>query len=283
MPLPKPRDDESQDDFISRCMSELAGEFEDEDQRAAVCHQQWRDKEKAMDEETAGCVFERKSYPTEVKLVNSDEGIWECYASTFKDTPDPYGDVVDRGAFKKTIKDNFKRIRNLWNHNVNEPIGKPLHMEEDSKGLFCRNKLSLGVQRAREVRELMADGVINETSIGFDTITDRVKDKVRHLVEVRLWDISPVTFAANEEAQILSVKMNDLLRLQDIDPGKLTAAIAALRALLPEAKEAGPSTSEAEATEAAELEQAMAELEGIAIGFDAREAEARINEILANL
>jgi len=149
------------------------------------------------------------------------------------------------------------------------------------------------VQRAREVRELMADGVINETSIGFDTVTDRVKDAIRHLVEVRLWDISPVTFAANEEATVLSVKsLTDLLRLgPDIDEAKLRAAIAALKALLPQGAE--PITPEQTLPPGAdqvtpdrgavEAEQAMAAIEAIADGFDAREAEARIDEILARL
>jgi len=41
MPLPKPSG-ESQDEFISRCMSELAGEFPDQEQRLAVCYTQWK-------------------------------------------------------------------------------------------------------------------------------------------------------------------------------------------------------------------------------------------------
>jgi hypothetical protein len=139
----------------------------------------------------------------------------------------------------------------------------------------------------------MADGVINETSIGFDTVTDRVKDAIRHLVEVLLWDISPVTFAANEEATVLSVKsLTDLLGLgPDIDEAKLRAAIAALKALLPQGAE--PITPEQTLPPGAdqvtpdrgavEAEQAMAAIEAIADGFDAREAEARIDEILARL
>ena len=41
MPLPDPSG-ESQSEFISRCMSELADEFPDQDQRLAVCYTQWR-------------------------------------------------------------------------------------------------------------------------------------------------------------------------------------------------------------------------------------------------
>ncbi len=48
MPLPKPRSGENEQEFISRCMSEIADEFPDEKQRAAVCYS----KLKTMQEST---------------------------------------------------------------------------------------------------------------------------------------------------------------------------------------------------------------------------------------
>jgi uncharacterized protein len=315
MPIPKPNDGESQDEYIARCMSDEAMQEYEQDQRMAVCRSAWDDSQKAVQDQEPDepkgnrPVFERKSYSTlgvtpnlELKLVNADEGIWEAYASTFKATPDAYGDIVDKGAFKKTIRDNFRRIRNLWNHNVDEPIGRPLAMSEDSHGLHTKNKLSLGVQRARETRELMADGVINEVSIGYDTITDKVKDGFRHLVELRLWDISPVTYAANEEAVVLSVK-NDLRALRikglpdellrellnipaDISPEELKQAIVAIQALRPGAvKGAVPGdTLDAESeAQAAELESAMAEFHASRDGFDASAAARRIDDLLAGI
>lgn len=44
MPLPKPTGKETQQEFISRCMSELKGEFPYKYQRLAVCYTQWREK-----------------------------------------------------------------------------------------------------------------------------------------------------------------------------------------------------------------------------------------------
>jgi hypothetical protein len=48
MPMPKPREDEEQDEFISRCMGDevMVRDFPRAAQRAAVCHTQWRDKDK---------------------------------------------------------------------------------------------------------------------------------------------------------------------------------------------------------------------------------------------
>ena len=47
MPLPKPNQGESQDEFISRCMANdtMNSEYPDQKQRAGVCYTQWRDKE----------------------------------------------------------------------------------------------------------------------------------------------------------------------------------------------------------------------------------------------
>lgn len=153
---------------------------------------------------------EQKTISFEVKQVDEETGIFEGYAATFSDKPDSYGDIIDSGAFKKSLKEGGKRVKILWQHSVMEPIGKPEEMSEDEKGLLVKGKLSLGVQRAREVLSLMKDGVITELSIGYDTVKEAYKDGIRHLKEVKLWDISPVTFAANTEALIASVKQDEL-------------------------------------------------------------------------
>lgn len=48
MPIPKPRENESEADFISRCMGDdlMNEEYPDSDQRIAICYSQWRDRNK---------------------------------------------------------------------------------------------------------------------------------------------------------------------------------------------------------------------------------------------
>jgi len=43
MPIPKPNENEGQDEFMSRCMSDkiMLSEFPEQEQRAAVCYRQW--------------------------------------------------------------------------------------------------------------------------------------------------------------------------------------------------------------------------------------------------
>jgi hypothetical protein len=48
MPLPKPTATETQEEFISRCMSndKMMIEYKRQDQRLAVCYVTWRDRNK---------------------------------------------------------------------------------------------------------------------------------------------------------------------------------------------------------------------------------------------
>jgi hypothetical protein len=46
--MPSPQKNETQDDFISRCMTdpEMKSEFPNSEQRKAVCYSYWDDKKK---------------------------------------------------------------------------------------------------------------------------------------------------------------------------------------------------------------------------------------------
>jgi hypothetical protein len=48
MPIPKPKLDENQEQFIQRCMSDetMVIEYQRNDQRLAVCYVTWRDRNK---------------------------------------------------------------------------------------------------------------------------------------------------------------------------------------------------------------------------------------------
>lgn len=54
----------------------------------------------------------------------------------------------------------------------------------------------------------MSDGVLNELSIGYDAIVFDYdsESNIRHLREIKLWEVSIVTWAMNEQAKIDEVK-----------------------------------------------------------------------------
>jgi len=124
------------------------------------------------------------------------------YAAAF--VLDKGNDIIKPGAFKKTLKEN-KSIKVFYNHM--NPIGRPEIMREDDKGLYTESILSK-TAKADEVLELIRDGVINEMSIGYQTIDFAQDNKtgIRTLKEIKLFEYGPVDFAANEAAVITGVK-----------------------------------------------------------------------------
>jgi HK97 family phage prohead protease len=164
----------------------------------------------------------------EFKSSDVSDRTFRGYASTWDE--DRHGDVIHMGAFKKTIQERGSRIKVLFNHN--EPIGVPVSMHEDSKGLFVEAKISK-TRLGDEVLELMRDGVIDQMSIGFSIPQGKstFDDKgIRHIHEVKLYEFSPVTFPANESAIITGVKsLTDMVQIaqsKGIDTKELKAALA---------------------------------------------------------
>jgi HK97 family phage prohead protease len=145
----------------------------------------------------------------------TDKGEFEGYASTFGNE-DLGGDIVEQGAFAKTIAEN-KNVPILWGHNVREVIGVNKDFSEDAKGLFVKGQLILDVQRARETHALMKGGAVKGLSIGYDAIRvdySRAKEGIRILSEVKLYEYSVTAFPMNEAAQVTDIKSDaDVARL----------------------------------------------------------------------
>lgn len=145
----------------------------------------------------------------ELKAVDGEARTFEGYASVFGHV-DSYRDVIEKGAFTKTLSEFGRRVKVLYQHDRMLPIGKPIEMEEDLKGLRVKAKVS-ETSVGKDVLILLGDGVVDELSIGYTPIKDtydRDKD-IRYLHEVKLWEFSPVTWAANDLATITGVKSYD--------------------------------------------------------------------------
>jgi HK97 family phage prohead protease len=147
---------------------------------------------------------------TEVKAFDDAQGIFEGYLSVFGNT-DSYKDIVEPGAFQKTINDARGRSSKylfpvLWQHDPREPIGGFLDMKEDRKGLFVRAQLDLNAPLGQRAYSGLKMGYLDGLSIGYDTIKHKYISDVRHLLEVRMWEGSVVTFPANDLTRVSQVK-----------------------------------------------------------------------------
>lgn len=144
---------------------------------------------------------------------NTEPGIIEGYAAVFGNT-DLTGDVIDKGAFKKSLRESKGRVPILSHHNPYKQIGWNLEAEEDERGLKVKGWLDIESNAmAREHWSLIKKAVEIKAkpglSIGFYTIKaepDRDNPTLRRIKEVRLIEYSPVVFPANPEATALSAK-----------------------------------------------------------------------------
>lgn len=135
------------------------------------------------------------------ELTLDDGFVIEGYASLFG-AKDQGGDVVEKGAYAKSLGDG-RRVKMLWQHDPNEPIGIWDEIREDNRGLFVKGRLLKSVARAREVAALTKAGAIDGLSIGYRTVKSHKNERgLRCLSEVELWEVSLVTFPMLPEARL---------------------------------------------------------------------------------
>lgn len=158
-------------------------------------------------------IKEQRTFCLKLKALG-ESGEFSGYASTFGNL-DLGGDIVEAGAFKKTLKESRGKVPILDHHDPERQIGWNMSAEEDAHGLRVTGKLDLNVQLARERYSLMqlAQEVGADTglSIGYQTIKsepDRLNPQVRRLKEIRLLEYSIVVFPMNPEAGIATVKQS---------------------------------------------------------------------------
>jgi len=143
--------------------------------------------------------------------ASDDDQTLEGYASTFGNV-DRQGDVVVKGAFKKTIA-NIKAngIPLLADHipSTAHVLGTIFAAEEREGGLWIKARLSKAPS-AQDVRTKLLEGHLKKMSIGYEAMDhayeDRDGQRVRLLKEIKLWETSVVVMPANPQAAISRVK-----------------------------------------------------------------------------
>jgi HK97 family phage prohead protease len=145
----------------------------------------------------------RTTTPARIAALGPDG--FEGYASLFR-VPDGAGDVVVPGAFTRSlIRRPPPRVRLLYQHDAAQPIGVWEEIREDARGLYVRGRFALDVERARDVRALVAQGALDGLSIGFRAVRARRGGATRTLLEIELWEISIVTFPLLEGSTVTAI------------------------------------------------------------------------------
>lgn len=119
---------------------------------------------------------------------------------------DEVGDVIDYGAMTKTLNEGGGQLPLCWQHDTSQPIGT-LQLTDSPQALLCKGRLVLSVPAARSAYDLVKEGVVKGLSIGYTVMKHTMEASgVRRLKELRLYEGSLVTLAANPLAQITGVK-----------------------------------------------------------------------------
>lgn len=152
---------------------------------------------------------EVRSFALQIKAAG-DDGTVEGYGSVFG-VRDNYDDVIAKGAFIDSLKSHKAAgtmPAMLWQHDADKPIGVWTEMVEDEKGLRIKGQLAMETVKGKEAHALLKMGALNGLSIGFmskEWAYDR-ETEVRTLTAIDLWEVSLVTFPANEKARVTNVK-----------------------------------------------------------------------------
>lgn len=154
-------------------------------------------------------MFLTKDCDLEVKDIDLNKRIVSGYFAAFGNV-DSDGDMIMPGAFSKSIKENGPasnrpRIAHLLQHNSWSPIGKIQELREDSKGLFFVSKLSKATDGSDTLIKYQ-EGIYDEHSIGFRVVKQNNLDDYNELTELKLWEGSTVTWGANENTPVVSIK-----------------------------------------------------------------------------
>ena len=159
-----------------------------------------------------------------IKDIDGSKGIVQFYASAFGENgtqKDSDGDVILKGAYKKTISENASRIKHLLNHDVYQVPGVIISLKEDNYGLLVTSQLAKS--KAGEFTTLAKDtlinyeaGVITEHSVGFKSIKENYNEveKCNLISEIKLWETSSLTgWGANQNTPMVGMKsQKDLLK-----------------------------------------------------------------------
>lgn len=157
--------------------------------------------------------------PFEQKIATKT-GEFEGHGAVF-DNIDMGMDVIVKGAFQESLLE-WKGRGQLpmlpWFHDISNPIGEFMEMNEDHKGLFTKGMLWVPgnaldrdpIEQSKQVRNLLLSNGPKGMSIGFSVAKESFGEqegrRVRFLEKINLWEVSIVPFGMNPEALITSAK-----------------------------------------------------------------------------
>lgn len=177
------------------------------------------DLEKLKDAEILTKSFKMTDYDLEEK-----EGVAfiKGYGSTFGNA-DLGGDIVEKGAFAKTLNDKNGRVYFLKDHRYDmDNLLGVAYLSEDEKGLLGEYEINIETEQGRNAysfaKQMQKAKMPLGLSIGYSVIKDEWdrNNDIRRIKEVKLYEVSLTPFPMNEQARLTDAK-SLFIRLQELE------------------------------------------------------------------
>lgn len=137
--------------------------------------------------------------PITVKSLSENNLTIEGYASVYN-IVDQSGDIIIKGAFSEA---DHNKVKLLWQHDQEKPIGIIKSLKEDAYGLKMQAVINGNITTGKEAISLVTEGILNGLSVGFYSKATAYNDEGQRMItEAELMEVSIVTFPANQYAQI---------------------------------------------------------------------------------
>lgn len=149
----------------------------------------------------------------------TETGVFEGRLSTYGGPPDRVGDVVQPGAFSKTLQESGGIVPLLLGHDSNKQVGI-LRLRDSASALVANGEFNMDSPLAREAHSQLRfnakNGLRHGLSIGYRVIKSFAKNGVRYLTEVELFEGSLTPIPANVYATVEAVKRQGTSELDEM-------------------------------------------------------------------
>lgn len=224
--MPTPNPGESRDDFVSRCIPIVVEEGTPQDQAEAICFSMYEDRKSESPNPPQRKEIEFDNFQVKETDVIVDGEEQEVARFTgvanVMNHEDLGGDVIHKGAFKKTLEEKDGAVPFVTDHTykIKNSIGVAFLEEQ---GDLLKAEVDVLVSNNPEGKEFLskakffkARGKPLGLSIGYDIPKDKyeMKDGVRHIYEIKLFEVSGVLFPMSELSRAVGFKGYDFDSLE---------------------------------------------------------------------
>ncbi len=172
---------------------------------------------------TSSFTHEGKILDYRIKVV--EDRVIEGYLAVW-DEPDDKGTAPVKGAFLKSLQERGpkslakQKILFLYYHDLKDPIGQFIELEEDAYGLRFKALID-DIPQGDRVLTQVRSGTLNQFSYGFLYVWDKMeyieKRNIVLMYEVDLWEGSVVSYGSQKETFAIRSKEQLAAQMEDVE------------------------------------------------------------------